>query len=209
MTDATTRQRKRAQRLPPEERRRRLLGSAIATFARLGVDSTVHADVARAAGVSVPTMFTYFPVREALISAVIDEVERFLLHLMEQSANDQPSAAAAIRAILEAFAAAADEHADYIKVWMDWSTHVAEPTWSRYEVFQDRVLERLAALIDQGKASGEIRREVDATMGAHLIMGSGHMIAQMKFRQRDDRLVENFIQTLIGRSLFYGTDTAS
>jgi hypothetical protein len=46
-------------------------------------------------------------------------------------------------------------------------------------------------------------------MGAHLIMGSGHMIAQMKFRQRDDRLVENFIQTLIGRSLFYGTDTAS
>ena len=197
--------RKRAKRLPPEERQKRLLANAIEAFARLGVGSTVHADVAREAAVSVPTVFIYFPTREILITAVISEVERFLLQLMTETVIGKQSIAAKVRAILGAFARAVDEHPDYIKVWMDWSTNVAEPTWSRYVAFQDRVLEGFEELIEEGKAAGEIHRSIDATMGAHLIMGSGHMIAQMKFRHRDDGMIEHFIETLIERALFDST----
>ncbi len=194
--------RRRAQRLPPEERHRRLLVCALEVFARLGVGSTVHADVAREAAVSVPTVFTYFPTREILTTAVLAEVERFLLQLMAESVTGEPSSAARIGAILRAFAHAVDDHADYIRVWMDWSTIVAEPTWSRYIAFQDRILANFEELIAQGQATEEIDRGVDAIMGAHLIMGSGHMIAQMKFRHRDDGMIEHFIDTVIGRALF-------
>ena len=162
----------------------------------------MHADVAGEAAVSVPTVFTYFPTREVLSTSVIAEVERFLLRLMTESVNEKRSIPTRIRAILRAFAHAVDEHPDYIRVWMDWSTIVTEPTWSRYIAFQDRILANFEELIAQGQAAGEIHQGIDATMGAHLIMGSGHMIAQMKFRHRDDGMVEHFIDTVIGRALF-------
>jgi TetR/AcrR family transcriptional regulator, hemagglutinin/protease regulatory protein len=188
--------RKRAERLRPEQRQRQLLACAVREFARMGIGSAVHADVAREAGVSVPTVFQYFSTREILMTSVISEIERFLLRIIEGAVTKKATSTEKIRSILIAFAAAIDASPDYIKIWMNWSTIIAEPTWPQYVTFQDKVLARLEALIEEGKTAGEIRREIDAKMGAHLIMGSGHMIAQMKFCHRDDAMVENFIQTL-------------
>lgn len=198
--------RRRARRLPPEERRKRLLASAIEAFAQTGIGAAVHADVAHAAAVSVPTVFIYFQTREILVSAVITETERFLLQLMTESMSGRQSAPDRVGAILRAFARAVDEHPHHIKVWMDWSTIVAAPTWPRYVAFQDRILAEFAELIEQGKAAGEIHGGIDTAMGAHLIMGSGHMIAQMKFRHRDDDMVEHFIETVVERALFEASD---
>ena len=194
--------RKRAQRLPPEKRKKLLLGKAIAAFAKIGIGATVHADVAREAEVSVPTVFIYFPTREELVSAVIAETERFLLQLMDKAVAKKNTDTAKVLAILNAFASAVDEHPDYVKLWMNWSTIVAEPTWSKYILFQDRILDEFKQLIDEGKAAGEFHANIDSTMGAHLLMGSGHMIAQMKFRHRDNEMIENFIQSLTERALF-------
>ena len=194
--------RKRAGRLRPEDRQKQLLKCAIKEFAGIGIGATVHADVARRAHVSVPTVFQYFSSRELLIISVISEVERFLIDILNNAVVETSTSAENIRAILEAFAAAVDERPDYIKIWMNWSTIVAEPTWSRYVKFQDSVLTQFEKLIEQGKTAGDIHLEIDATMGAHLIMGSGHMIAQMKFRHRDDEMVDTFIRSLISRALF-------
>jgi TetR/AcrR family transcriptional regulator, hemagglutinin/protease regulatory protein len=191
--------RKRAGRLPPEVRQRRLLACAVREFARTGIGSAVHADIAREAGVSVPTVFQYFPSREILITSVLAEVERFLLQIIEQAVAARIASTEKIRTILLAFAVAVDAYPDYIKIWLNWSTIIAAPTWPHYVAFQDKVLAKLEALIEEGKAAGEIPREIDAAIGAHLIMGSGHMIAQMKFRDRDDAMVETFVRSLIER----------
>lgn len=194
--------RKRAERLQPEQRRKQLLRCAVREFARTGIGSAVHADVARDASVSVPTVFQYFATREHLTTAVIAEVERFLLKILDETIGNSASSTDTIRAVLLGFAAAVDTYPDYIKIWMNWSTIIEGPTWPGYIKFQDRVLAKFETLIEQGKSAGEVHKEIDATMGAHLIMGSGHMIAQMKFRHRDDAMVEGFIQTLIERALF-------
>lgn len=62
-------------RLDPEARRGQLLEHAISAFAEAGIERAVHADVAKRAGVSTPTVFKYFPTREALVGAVLDRVE--------------------------------------------------------------------------------------------------------------------------------------
>lgn len=194
--------RKRAERLQPEKRRKQLLECAIREFARSGIGAAVHADVAREASVSVPTVFQYFATSEILITEVITEVERFLLKILDETIGTTGSSTDTIRAVLLGFANAVDTYPDYIKIWMNWSTIIDGPTWPSYIKFQDRVLAKFETLIQQGKSAGEVHKEIDPTMGAHLIMGSGHMIAQMKFRHRDDTMVDRFIQSLIERALF-------
>ena len=194
--------RKRAERLQPEKRRKQLLECAIREFARSGIGAAVHADVAREASVSVPTVFQYFATSEILITEVITEVERFLLKILDETIGTTGSSTDTIRAVLLGFANAVDTYPDYIKIWMNWSTIIDGPTWPSYIKFQDRVLAKFETLIQQGKSAGEVHKEIDPTMGAHLIMGSGHMIAQMKFRHRDDAMVDRFIQSLIERALF-------
>jgi len=62
-------------RLDPDLRRAQLLKHAIVAFAEAGIERAVHADVAARAKVSTPTVFKYFPTREALVDAVLGEIE--------------------------------------------------------------------------------------------------------------------------------------
>ncbi|MDB4542758.1 TetR/AcrR family transcriptional regulator [bacterium] len=59
----TAKKRPRASQMPPEERRTQLLRAGVASFAAKGIGATKHADLARACGVSVPAVFSYFPNR--------------------------------------------------------------------------------------------------------------------------------------------------
>ena len=50
-----------------------------------GIGRLSHAEVAQCAGVSTPTAFLYFPDREALVKAVIGEVDRFYRAMARRS----------------------------------------------------------------------------------------------------------------------------
>ena len=60
-----------------------LLRCAMRVFARRGLGAARHAEIARAARVSVPTVFFYFPTRKALVSAVLEEVARFFTEMAD------------------------------------------------------------------------------------------------------------------------------
>ena len=194
--------RKRATRTSPELRQTQLLACAMKVFARLGIGRAVHADVAREARVSVPTVFSYFPTGDALKIAVVTEIDRFLVLLVNTATRNTADSEDRLKSILRAFAEPVESHPDYLKIWMDWSTVIAEPTWSKYEAFQDHILDAFATLIERGKAEGTLRADLNATIGAHMIMGAGHMIAQMIFRHRDALLIDEFIDNVVHNALF-------
>jgi len=174
-----------------------LLHCAIKVFARTGLASGVHAQVADEAHVAVSTVFLYFPTREALVDAVITEVDRYLVELVANAAKKPMPAADKLLAILHAFSVTVDEAPDYIKIWLNWSTDVDDVTWTRYVDFQDRILAAFGEIIARGKARGEIADNVKSSLGAHLVMSAGHMIAQMKFRGRNQKEVDEFLRVLI------------
>ena len=60
-------------RLPPDERRRRIVSGAVAFFAERGLDGTTR-DLARALGITQPLLFKYFPSKAELLEAVYAEV---------------------------------------------------------------------------------------------------------------------------------------
>src|SRR5216684_6885279 len=75
--------RRRARPLDRPERRTLLLECALRVFARRGIGAARHAEIAREAKVSVPTVFFYFPTRDALVAAVVEEVARFFTAMAE------------------------------------------------------------------------------------------------------------------------------
>ena len=69
----------RAAQMLPEERRKQLLRAGVESFACKGIDGTKHADLARSCKVAVPTVFSYFNNRVALVNAILQEVGSSIL----------------------------------------------------------------------------------------------------------------------------------
>lgn len=81
MPETATRARRRRS---PEERRRQILASAVRLFSERGYGRTTTRDIARAAGISEGTIYTYFGSKQDLLFAFIEEtVLRPLTSLME------------------------------------------------------------------------------------------------------------------------------
>ncbi len=190
--------RPRARRLSPQARRAQLLACAVRVLAREGIAGGGHSQVAAEAGVSVPTVFVYFPTREALTEAVLAEVGRFILaDVLEPMARQAGPAPAVMVEIAMAFADAIESHPDYARVWLNWSTAFHARHWPMYARFQDEVVALIAAVVARGKASGEMDPALDTTDAAQLLVGSGHMLAQMKFTGQPRERISRFVQSLV------------
>lgn len=183
--------------MPPAERREQLTQCAVRVFARYGLGNAGHAQVADEAGVSTPTVFLYLPNRQSLLDAVLAEVHRYLVDMAVGAAAGHETASGKLLAVTLGFAEAIDSDLDHVKVFLNWSTVVQDETWPQYVAFQDRILELFESIIRAGIDRGEIPPEVNPIWGAHLVMGSAQMIAQMKFRGRDQQDINAFLTALI------------
>lgn len=193
----------RGRRLSPDERRRQLLDCALVVFARRGLGQARHAEIARGAGTSVATVFNYFPSREALVSAVLGEVGRFILDDVLAPIQDAnvPAPEVLTRSAL-AFANAVQHHPDHARVWLEWSTAVREDVWPAYLTFQDRVFALLGATAERGRREGSLPAALDTDDAVRLLVGSAHMIAQMQFSGLDPARVRHFIESIVEGFIF-------
>ena len=78
---------------------------------------------------------------------------------------------------------------------------VHEETWPQYVDFQDRVVARFESIIDEGIERGRIPANVNSIWGAHLVIGSANMIAQMKFRGRAQSEINSILSALVRGAL--------
>jgi TetR/AcrR family transcriptional regulator, hemagglutinin/protease regulatory protein len=193
--------RARARRLDPSERRPMLLQCALHVFARRGLGGAHHAEIAKEAGVSVPTVFFYFPTREALVRSVLDEVARFLTEMTETIHSGGGPAPQIVLAHAKAFTDSVDTHPDYARVWLDWSTAIREEIWPQYLQFQERIVSIIANTIRRWRLAQQIIDDEEAEDDARLIVGSAHMLAQMKFTRCPAHRLDHFMRTLVRSTL--------
>lgn len=201
---AASSERRRAPSLPRGERHEQLLGCAVRVFARRGIGAGRHAEVAAEAGVAVPTVFAYFPSRELLVRSVLLEVDRFLIEMIESAVAAGGSASETLLRITRAFAEAVETRPDTLKVWLGWSTAVQDEIWPLYEDFQRRVVSAFVAVVRDGQARGELDDDLDVETAAYLVVGSAHMIAQMRFTKRDPERLQRYLETVIHGALHQG-----
>jgi len=191
----------RRTRLSPDARRAQLLNCAVSVFARDGLGRGNHAAIAELAGVSVATVFHYFPTRDALVAAVLDQVETFFLDLAEETHRQQGPLPEILVAHGEAFLRAAETHGEYVRVWLDWSTAIRENVWPRFLSFQERLIAIVASSVERGRERGEVAASIDPEDTARLFVGNAHMAALMTFAPPSgldlDHLVRRAVTALL------------
>lgn len=186
-------------------RRQQLLALALAETAETGLGHARHTDIAAAAGVSVPTVFHYFPTREDLANAVLDEVTRFLLdEIVARGMRRDAPANELLVDILLAFAAAIETSPDAIRVWLDWSTAVRAKYWPSYLEFHRRAMALIGTLIDRGKCERVLDTQLETEDEARVFIGIGHMVAHMKFAGNDEDTIERTVRSFVDAYLMRG-----
>ena len=184
-------------RLDPDARRSQLLERAIRVFARRGLGRGSHAEVAKEAGVAVPTVFAYFRTRSELVTEVLREVARYYSDMADRHYKPENPPARALLDFALAFASSVESHADVATVLLDWSTAVRSEIWPLFLEFHRNMVERIEDTIRRGQREGTIAAALDANNAALIIVGSAHLVLQMKFSRTSPEKVHRFLLALL------------
>ena len=186
----------RAAQMSPEDRKKQLLRAGVESFAHKGIGSTKHADLARACEVSVPTVFSYFPNRPALVSAILEEVGSTMMGNVIEPAQRMTKPAERLPATAPLFTKYTATEPDYVKVWLMWSMHFAPEIQSQFRTFETRLVNALAEMIKEGSSIDDPDQDIHDR--ARVIIASSAFLAKMVFDGVSEKRRQAFVQHILG-----------
>lgn len=187
--------RSRALQMQPEERRQQLLRAGVACFAVRGIGGTRHADLSRACGVSVPTVFSYFPNRDALVKSILNEVGATLLDNVIKPAQALPDPGERLAATAPLYTNFAAREPDYVKVWLMWNMHFAPEIQNHFREFENVLIDALAEMIRAGAATDDPDQDIHDQ--ARMITASSAFLAKMVFDGVSEKRRQEFVQHIL------------
>ncbi len=163
----------RAQHLPADERRSATVAAVVALAAEQNPGEITTGAIAERMNLTQGALFRHFPTKDAIWQAVMEWVAERLLAWIDRAAQVNPSPLAALEAMFMA-------HIDFV------AKHPGVPRMLFGELQRSddtpakRVVRtlltqyglRLHALMEQGKAQGELAAAVDPSAAATLFIGS-------------------------------------
>lgn len=167
------RPRPKTKRLSSPERRTTLVAAFVALAASDDPGSVTTEAIARKVGVSHAAVFRHFPTRDALVAAAIEWSARALVERLDQAKRSSKSALAALEAMFLAHVEFAASHPGVPRILVSElqkaGNHAAKQAVQTL-FFQYAC--RISALVENGKAKGEITSKVDGAQTAVLVLGS-------------------------------------
>jgi AcrR family transcriptional regulator len=161
-----------------------LLSAARTLFARQGVAETTVDDIARLAQVSRATAFNYFPSKQALLGALVREMEARFLHIMDAQLEQPASAAQRIAALFSWTAAKVEETPQLSRVLIGASetTFGAAPDSGVRTARTHRAFVRILAA---GRRAGNVRADLAPEVLAEIVGGTyGGILHAWRVAQR-------------------------
>jgi len=197
---------KRAIQLSPEERRKQLLHCALRAFACNGIGRGNHAMVAKEAGVAVPTVFSYFPTREALVDAILQEIEHKLLTIVtQQKMRTDLTAYQKLLNLLVNYADFIDQEPDLVKVFLGWNASFEDEIAKKYQAYLKKVINLLIEIVIEGQEKNEFGSDVNPEDAALIVYGSANIVAHIKFSNYSTD-VTHYLVSLIKSTLHLNED---
>ena len=188
---------RRARQMAPNERRQQLLDVAIHVFAEKGIDGARHGDVARAAGVSVPTVHAYFKTRNDLVSAVLQAVGRYIIDVTIVPFTNGSTLDERMLESGQNLIRTVPVNSDYFKIWVMWSAYFGDPIREEYLQFEEEVLASLCQLLTGNPAAEQDNEMRDKAL---VFLGLAVFLTQMILRgesvERQEHYIENVMQTV-------------
>jgi AcrR family transcriptional regulator len=169
----------------PEERPNELLDAALRIFAERGYGNTRLEDIAAAVGVTKGTIYHYFETKEDLLRQAIEHNHERVFLPLEQGIRDRHGpVSATIRLFLRrAFGGNMDQTRQSVLTLLVQGVAREVPhVYQRWlEAGPARAWQLLAELIEEGKASGEFRQDVDSDVAARVTISG--LILQLAWQQ--------------------------
>jgi AcrR family transcriptional regulator len=164
------------------------------------IGKAVHADLAKIAGVSTPTVFHYFPSRKVLIEEILNDVAgviRSQIISIVDAESDKPE-----EALIDsghAIAAFARDYPEYAKVWLIWSTLYDPDYRPAYLKIEQEFLAVCAKLLSRLPDAGEDKEHIPDR--ARLIFSAAQMLLQLALdnpdKSRNDLYVQHVMRVLL------------
>jgi len=147
--------------------------TALRLFAERGFDQTTVAEVAEAAGVSVKTVFNYFPAKEDLFFDRADEVEQLWLDAVAGHRPGEPLLAGLRRRVLSRFADHPSGPSGQFRKVLAGSTLLQARGQQMWAGHEDAIAHALAGLL------GADSEDPTARVLAHQVLSIHPMVLRM------------------------------
>lgn len=153
------------------ERRRALLRAARGVFARKGLSAAKMGDVATAAGISYGLVYHYFPQKESLFAAVVEDTIRAWNDFLSQARQQQGSPWDRLVYVCEQMVLGVHEQPEYLLLMVRAFTEDDAPRPVREALarYTQQIREQLAALIEEGQRSGAVTPGPPAELARTLV----------------------------------------
>ncbi|MCO5107096.1 MAG: TetR/AcrR family transcriptional regulator [Burkholderiaceae bacterium] len=162
-----------ARHLPADERRAVTVETVVELAAEQNPSEITTAAIATRMGLTQGALFRHFPTKDAIWRAVMDWVAERLMARVDRAANSAASPLGALEAIFMAHVAFIAEHPGVPRMIFGELQRPGDSATRRMvKALLERYRDRLRALIEQGRASGELDPGVDPDQAALLFVGS-------------------------------------
>ena len=159
--------------LPANERRAVTVEAVIALAAEQNPGEITTAAIARHMGLTQGALFRHFPSKDAILQAVMEWVAERLLARVDKAAQAAVSPLAALEAIFMTHIDFIAQHPGVPRMLFGELQRAADTSAKMMaRTMLDRYGKRLSALIEQGKAQGELATEVNTAAAATLFIGA-------------------------------------
>ena len=195
----------RARRLPAEKRRRLIIESARDVFASQGYARVGTADLARAAGISEPALYRHFAGKKELFLETIRSTRPRLLNIWEEISIDYEDPIETLHAIGAYYYDHLESHAANMKLqWRALSEaddpEIRDALRENFEGF----VTFLTDTLEEGKARGIVKADLDSRMVAWQILGNGMIMDLMHMlgfkdevdRRRADKSSRHYLESV-------------
>ena len=159
--------------LPAEERRAVTVETVVELAAEQNPSEITTAAIANRMGLTQGALFRHFPTKDAIWRAVMDWVAERLMGRVDRAASSAASPLGALEAIFMAHVGFIAEHPGVPRMMFGELQRPGDSATRRMvKALLERYRDRLRALIEQGRASGELDPEVDPDQAALLFVGT-------------------------------------
>ncbi len=175
-------------RLPADDRRAVTVEAVIALAAEQNPSEITTAAIATRMQLTQGALFRHFPNKDAIWQSVMEWVADRLLARVEIAAAGATSPLAALEAMYLAHIAFVSEHPGVPRmIFGELQRSEDTPAKRMVQTLIRRYGERLHALIEEGKASGELDPQLDTTAAATLFIGSIQGLVMQALLQGDSK----------------------
>ncbi len=195
--------------LKSDQTRHEILNAAIALFAKNGFHSTTINQIVEAADLTKGAFYGHFKNKEAIFCAVVEEVKNEWNRMITREIAEEGNALKKLNKMLDVFVRLTLENKDKYVIFIVLIaefTEVEERFESVLKKAFDEIFDHLAAVIEEGKRSQQIRTEIDSRLLAITMIGTWQGILLQWLLNRERVRLEDLVNVL--RCFLFGRVSA-